>query len=245
MMHDLTAIIPVKKTSNRLPNKNILPFGETNLLVHKIRQLKQVGEIDRIVISSDSDEMLEMGISEGITAIKRPEEFADETKPFGEFISYLCDEVTGVHFMWACVTSPMVEPPLYQKACRLYFEKLKDGYDSLITVQKYQHYLLDENGPLNFEMGLKHKNSEHLPVLHFFTNGINIAPKESMKKWRYNFGPKAYRLEISKKEAVDIDDIYDLECARVWLNFTLPPPLNSFELIVAGFFFITLKMRGR
>lgn len=39
-MNDLTAIIPVKKHSNRLPNKNILPFGDTNLLVHKIGQLK-------------------------------------------------------------------------------------------------------------------------------------------------------------------------------------------------------------
>lgn len=225
-MNNLTAIIPVKKTSNRLPNKNILPFGNSNLLIHKIRQLKQVKEIDTIVISSDSDEMLEIGISEGVSAVRRPEEFANESKPFGEFISYLCDSIDGSHFMWACVTSPLVEPPLYQLACRLYFEKLEEGYDSLITVQKFQHYLLDENGPLNFEMGLRHKNSEYLPILHFFTNGINIAPKSSMKAWRYNFGPKAYRLEIGKRESIDIDDIYDLECAKAWLSIITPPRVD-------------------
>ena len=38
----ITAIIPVKGNSTRLPNKNILPFADTNLLVHKIRQLKEV-----------------------------------------------------------------------------------------------------------------------------------------------------------------------------------------------------------
>jgi N-acylneuraminate cytidylyltransferase len=217
-MNDLTAIIPVKKTSNRLPNKNILPFGETNLLVHKIRQLKQVEEIDRIIVSSDSEEMLEMGKAEGVLTEKRPDEFADESKPFGEFIVYLCDNLPGTHFLWACATSPLVEPPLYKDACQLYFKKLNEGYDSLITVLKYQHYLLDENGPLNFEIGLKHKNSEYLPFYHFFTNGINIAPKKSMKEWCYNWGPKAYRMEIDKRASADIDDVYDLECAKAWMN---------------------------
>jgi N-acylneuraminate cytidylyltransferase len=43
-----------------------------------------------------------------------------------------------------------------------------------------------------------------------------------MKEWHYNFGPNAYRLEIDKRSSVDIDDVYDLECAKAWLN-TLPP----------------------
>jgi N-acylneuraminate cytidylyltransferase len=219
-MNNMTAIIPVKKTSNRLPNKNILPFGESNLLIHKIRQLKKVQEIDRIVVSSDSDEMIKMGISEGVMAIKRPIEFSNESKPFGEFIAYLCDTIEGDHFLWACVTSPLVDTPLYQHACRLYFDKLNKGYDSLITVQKFQHYLLDEKGPLNFEIGLKHKNSEYLPIYHFFTNGINIAPKVKMKEWRYNWGPKVYRFEIDKRASVDIDDIYDFEYAKALYNMS-------------------------
>ena len=60
----LTAIIPVRGGSRRLPNKNILPFGDSNLLVHKIRQLKQVDGINTIVVSSDSDVMLEMANQE-------------------------------------------------------------------------------------------------------------------------------------------------------------------------------------
>lgn len=41
----ITAVIPVKGDSSRLKNKNILPFAESNLLIHKIRQLKQVEEL--------------------------------------------------------------------------------------------------------------------------------------------------------------------------------------------------------
>ena len=72
MSKTITAIVPVKGNSTRLPNKNILPFGDSNLLLHKLDQLKQVKEITDIVVSSDSDEMLEMAEKVGVTAMKRP-----------------------------------------------------------------------------------------------------------------------------------------------------------------------------
>lgn len=53
----ITAVVPVKENSSRLPGKNILPFGNSNLLVHKIEQLKQVEELTDIIVSSDSDIM--------------------------------------------------------------------------------------------------------------------------------------------------------------------------------------------
>jgi N-acylneuraminate cytidylyltransferase len=38
----ITAIIPVREGSRRLKNKNIAPFAGSNLLVNKIKQLKEV-----------------------------------------------------------------------------------------------------------------------------------------------------------------------------------------------------------
>ena len=181
-------------------------------------------EITEIVVSSDSDEMLAMGSAEGVTAIRRPKKYADESVPFGMFLEYISDEMPNEHIMWACATSPLVEPYLYRKAIRLYFEKLQEGYDSLITCDPYQTYLMDEKGPLNFSMGLAHKNSEQLPRLYHFTNGINIAPRVKLKEWHYNYGPKAYRLIINKREAVDIDDIYDYEIAKALYKMEDPNP---------------------
>ena len=56
---DITAVIPVREGSTRLKNKNVAPFAGTNLLINKINQLKEVKEISRIVVSSDSDMMCE------------------------------------------------------------------------------------------------------------------------------------------------------------------------------------------
>ncbi|WLR39938.1 hypothetical protein P3269_05165 [Campylobacter jejuni] len=99
-----------------------------------------------------------------------------------------------------------------------YIEIIQNEYDSLITIYKFKHYLLDENGPINFQMGLKHQNSEYLPALDFFTNGILFAPIESVKKWHYNYGPKAYRFEVNQKASIDIDTKYDYLAALAWLD---------------------------
>lgn len=224
MNNKISAIIPVKGQSTRLPNKNILPFGKSNLLQHKIEQLKQVEGLHEIICSSDSDEMLEIAENAGIKAIKRPTQYADESVPFGMFLEYVCDIVEGEHLMWACATSPCVEAYLYNKAIKTYFEKLQEGHDSLITCAPYQTYLMDEMGPLNFKMGLEHKNSEQLPMLYHFTNGVNLAPVEKVREWHYNYGPKAYRLMINKREAADIDDIYDYEMAKVLYALKDPNP---------------------
>lgn len=223
----ITAVVPVKANSSRLPGKNILPFGNSNLLLHKIEQLKQVEEITDIVVSSDSDIMLDMARQAGVTAIKRPEKYANESVPFGEFLVYLSETMPNDHILWACVTSPLVEPYLYRKAIGLYFEKLEEGYDSLITLHPMQSFYMDKNGPINFKTGLEHKNSEYLEPIYHFTNGINIAPKTKLAEWHYNYGPNPYKLMVNKREAADIDDIYDYVCAAAMLNMPEEKDLNE------------------
>ena len=113
-MRKITAIIPVRAGSRRLKNKNIAPFAGTNLLIHKIDQLKKVAEIDKIVVSSDSDIMLQMAQQAGAEIHKRAPEYCDEkTKTFGEVVRHVAESVTGDDILWATCTSPLVTPALY------------------------------------------------------------------------------------------------------------------------------------
>ena len=59
-MYKYTAIIPVRAGSKRIKDKNISKFGKINLLENKINILKKIKFIDNIVVSSDSNKMLEM-----------------------------------------------------------------------------------------------------------------------------------------------------------------------------------------
>ena len=216
MSERITAIIPAKAMSGRLPHKNTLPFGESNLLVHKIRQLKKVELIKEIIVSSEDDEILSMADAEGVRAVRRPYEFSAETKPFQDFLYYIVGEASEDHVMWACCTSPMVDIETYNRGCRTYFEKLKEGYDSLITVMEYHHYLLDKDmKPYTFKWGPDHRNSQELDKLYFFTDGIQLAPKTSMREWHYYFGHNPYGMEVDQKTSTDVDTIYDYLLGRL------------------------------
>ena len=62
---DIAAVIAAKGTSMRVPNKNIKPFGNTNLLEHKINQLQQVNGLKNIYVNSESDSILKVASSAG------------------------------------------------------------------------------------------------------------------------------------------------------------------------------------
>lgn len=211
----ITAIIPVREGSRRLKNKNIAPFAGTNLLINKIDQLKKVKEISNIVVSSDSDLMLEMARSQGVTTHKRAIEFCDEkTKTFGEVVAHICENVSGDDILWATCTAPLVFPKHYSEAIQLYYNAIEEGFDSLVSMEAFKRYLWDDNGPVNYELGKKHVPSQQLPVLYFVTDGILLAPRKRMIEWNYFHGPNPYKYILDKRTSLDIDDGLDLVCAR-------------------------------
>lgn len=218
-MRKITAIIPVRAGSTRLKNKNIAPFAGTNLLIHKIKQLQEVCEISKIVVSSDSDMMLEMAASVGAETHKRALEYCDEkTKTFGEVVRHIAESVEGDDILWATCTSPLVFPKDYREAIHAYYPALESGFDSLMSVESFKRYIWDEEGPLNYELGLKHVPSQQLPTMYFVTDGILIAPRTKMIEWSYFHGRNPYKFIVDKRTGCDIDDGLDLACARAWLD---------------------------
>jgi len=215
----VTAIIPVREGSQRLKNKNIAPFAGTNLLVHKIEQLKKVEEISKIIVSSDSELMLKMAELNGVHTHNRAFEYCDEkTKSFGEVVNHIAENVEGEHIIWATCTCPLVFPKIYSKAISEYYSALENGYDSLISFEAIKRYLWDEKGPVNYKLGLEHVPSQSLPYLYMPTFGITIAPREKMIEWSYFHGTNPYKFILEKRESVDIDDGLDLAVARAWLD---------------------------
>ena len=65
--------------------------------------------IDNIVVSSDSDLMLDMALKKNVKTHKRSIEFCDEkTQPFGAVVKHICESVDGENIIWSTVTSPLI-----------------------------------------------------------------------------------------------------------------------------------------
>jgi len=214
----ITAVVPVKGNSSRLPGKNSLPFADSNLLQHKLEQLDQVDEIGRVLVSSDSPNLLRIASELGYESILRPKQFADESRPFSEFVRYVAKIVGEGHVLWSCVTSPMVGPKDYRRGIKEYLSAVEVGFDSLITVTPFKHYLMEESGPLNFKTGNLHVNSQELPHLELYTNGIVLAPVQGYMDWGYNWGGNPWRMELEQFQGIDIDTEADYVAAQAFFK---------------------------
>jgi len=216
----ITAIVPVRAGSRRLKNKNISPFAGVNLLLFKLNQLKKVKQIDKIVVSSDSDKMLKFASDMGVDTHKRDLKYCDEvTMSFGDVVRHIAESVTGDHILWAPCTAPLVFPKTYKSSIETYYKVINEGeFDSLMSVEPFKRYMWDDNGPLNYEMGIKHVPSQQLKEYYFVSDGILIAPREKMIEWSYFHGENPYKFPLDKRSSIDIDDRLDLEVARAWLD---------------------------
>jgi N-acylneuraminate cytidylyltransferase len=219
MIHDetMTAVVPVKGQSERVKNKNLRLLNGESLLARKIRMLRNCTRINRIVVNSDSDEMLRVGSDLGAEPLKRDPHFALGTTPMNDVIHHVMENSPFGHIYWAQVTSPLLTPETIDRAIAEYFAKLKEGYDSLASVQRLLMYLWKDGKPLNYTLD-RHPNSQTLEPYFCMTFGILLIEREAALKRRYYIGERPYLFEVTPIEAIDIDTEYDLVMADLYLR---------------------------
>jgi CMP-N-acetylneuraminic acid synthetase len=211
------AVVPVKGRSERVKNKNLRLLQGESLLARKIRMLQNCTRINRIVVNSDSDEMLRVGSELGAQPVTRDPHFALGTTPMNDVIHHVMEKTPDGHIYWAQVTSPLLRPETIDRAISVYFAKLKDGYDSLASVQRLLVYLWKDGEPVNYTLD-RHPNSQTLDPYFCMTFGILLIQKEVALRRRYYIGERPYLFEVTPVEASDIDTEYDLLFAELYLR---------------------------
>ncbi len=73
------AVIPARGGSRRIPRKNVRPFAGRPMIGHAIALARATGLFDRIVVSTDDDEIAAVALAEGAELpFRRPAELADD-----------------------------------------------------------------------------------------------------------------------------------------------------------------------
>lgn len=218
---EVTSIIVARKGSVRVPGKSLLKIDGISLIERKIRQLKKCQNIDRIVLGSDSDEMLEIGKNAGAEIVKRPEYYCnEELASANDMIKNMMELVKTDVVIWTHCTNPFISSKTYDLAIETFFNNIKK-YDSLLSVVRFQEHLWnDKMQPINYNPYTpKHTPARELPVYYFQDGGIFIQPYEQMKSNSYFFGKKPYLFEIPEKEFLDINTEFDYQKALLYNNY--------------------------
>jgi CMP-N,N'-diacetyllegionaminic acid synthase len=72
------AVVPARGGSKSVPGKNIRPLGGKPLLAWSIDVAKQVSEIDRIIVSTDDEQIAAVGRAFGVEVYARPAHLATD-----------------------------------------------------------------------------------------------------------------------------------------------------------------------
>lgn len=76
----ITAFIPAKMKSQRLPEKNMRALGGLPLIHYSIRAAELAHRVDNIVVSSESPKVLDYARGLGVSLHERPEELSEAKK---------------------------------------------------------------------------------------------------------------------------------------------------------------------
>lgn len=215
--YNTIALVAVKGNSDRITKKNIRPFGGTSLLELKLKQLIKSNCVDKIVVSSEDQDVLDIAASfENILIHKRNSYYSSSEVPMSEVYSHLASEMDCVNIMWVPVTNPLTIPELYSNAM-LSFENLDDRYDCLLSCVKINEYLLKDFKPVNFSRN-PWLRSQDLEGYHALSFAINILKKKDLLNWGSLVGKKPFYIVLSREESQDIDFPDDFEFCEYLYN---------------------------
>lgn len=207
---NVKVVLPVRKGSERVPNKNFKEFYDgKNLLEIKLEQIIELGIFNEVYVDSDSDIAKKIASNYGVKFRQRDEYFASSEVSNSEYWQNLGERYEGFIFM-VNVTNPLVS----SKSILNFYSNFKLGnYTSGLSVTLVKEYLFHNNKPLNFSLD-EVCVTQKLPDFYSPNFALNIVSSEYLSKNRSFFSSNTYLHTLSKVESLDIDDSEDFYIAQ-------------------------------
>ena len=93
----ILCVLQVRGGSKGVPRKNIRKVNGKPLMTWTIESAKKSNVFDSIWVSSDSDEILEVGRQEEVNTIKRPEELSGDEVLSVDSLHWAVNEIEGLY----------------------------------------------------------------------------------------------------------------------------------------------------
>lgn len=213
--------------------KNLRSLGGRPLIAYTIEAALESGVLDRVVVSTDHEEIARVAEEYGAEVpFRRPADIAEDVETelvLQHAVRHLEDEeryaVGAVALLQP--TSPFRTPLTIRRCAELYREK--EDADSIVTVNNVEGFrpewmlTFDEQGRVtpyatpfrvNDQPVIKLVARQSFPQL-FRQNGVVwITERQVLMEQNLVIGPNAYAVETDELEAVDIDTETDLKIAE-------------------------------
>ena len=210
-MRKITAVIPIRKGSQRVVDKNLRPFADSCLLAIKIDKLKKVKGIDEIIVNTDSEQAIEIAQEMGVSFHRREDYYASSKCTGSDFFEHLGKVTDTEVFAYCPVTSPFIKIETMEAAINLFHEE--DEFDCISTVSVIKEFMWLDGKALNYNP-LNAPNSQNLPDIEALNFGFTLIDRNDLIRYRNIIGKTPKFIRTTDIEAIDIDTPLDFFIAE-------------------------------
>jgi len=212
----ILALIPARGGSKGIPRKNIKLILGKPLIAYTIEAANKSKYIDKLVVSTEDEEIANVTMKLGVQVIKRPAEFASDSSPMNPVMQHAVEWLEKTEnykpdlLLLLHVTSPLREAKHIDEALEKYFQGDYDSMMSTIFLPVHR-YEIDENDYLVPTQPRRNRQQRTPTIIE--DGAIYISEINLIKQGKI-VGDKLGYYKIEQAAAVDINEPIDFVIAE-------------------------------
>ena len=218
-MTTITALVPMRHHSQRVPGKNYRDLDGKPLYQYIIETLLAVPEITHVLVDTDSTPIID-GLAKNFPQVKvviRPEHLRADTIPMNEILTYDTSLVESDYFLQTHSTNPMLTAKTLSDGIKQFLNSYP-AYDSMFSVTRLQTRLWD-----SLTRAINHNpaillQTQDLPPVYEENSCFYMFTRAKLIERRNRLGDRPLMIEIPRLEAIDIDEETDFEIADIMMR---------------------------
>lgn len=213
------AIITARSGSKGLPNKNVLLADGKPLIAYSIEAALEYGEFEKIIVSTDSQEYIDLLSHYPIEFIKRAEHLATDTASSFAVIEDVIHQYSCVeydYFVLLQPTSPLRNSTHIREACEK-FEKNFEQFDFCVSVAdahkptSLTRQIEGDESLKHFQLDYSNYARQHYHPEYSPNGAIFSAKPTAYLKQKHFYGERCIAYFMDRHSSIDIDDLSDFD----------------------------------
>jgi CMP-N-acetylneuraminic acid synthetase len=221
-MPTITALVPMRHHSQRVPDKNFRPIAGKPLFHHILGSLLACPEISQVAIDTDSPPIIQ-GVQQyfpTVRILERPAHLRGDTVSMNEILLYDTSQVEADYYLQTHSTNPLLRSHTISRAIQSFLSEIPE-YDSLFSVTRLQVRLWDQLGrAINHNPDIL-LQTQDLPPVYEENSCLYIFTRQTLFNRLNRLGERPLMFEIDKAEAWDIDEELDFGITEFLLQHRL------------------------
>ena len=224
------AVIPARGGSKGLPRKNILSLGGRPLIAWTIRAARAARSIDRVIVSTDDDEIADISrAAQAEVPFRRPAELATDTATSVDVVRHVLGHCDAAGYQPATIVLLQPTSPLRTAGDIDAALALLDTTDASAVVSvapAHPHpFLCKTIGPDGtltdlVELTVPPTRRQDLPEAYALNGAIYAIRTKAFLEYATFLPPYTVPFIMPAERSVDIDSEFDFRLAEFLLNQT-------------------------